>query len=112
MKVWLDDLRPMPSGFDVHARTAAEAICLLVAGGVSEISLDHDLGEESNGTGYEVAKRIEEGAFRWGQGEPGGLPPLKWSIHSQNPVGLENMTLALRKADQFWEMRRPQTDQA
>jgi hypothetical protein len=59
MKVWLDDLRPMPAGFD----------------------------DPENGTGYEVAKWIEEHAFRWSQGEPGGLPPLEWRIHSRNPVG-------------------------
>ena len=104
MKVWLDDLRPMPSAFYVHARTATEAIRLLATGGVTEISLDHDLGEEDNGTGYEVARWIEEAAFRWGRGEDGGLPPVKWAIHSQNPVGLGKMTQALRNAERFWGM--------
>ena len=42
-RVWLDDIRPMPAGFGVHARTAAEAVALLRQGGVSLISLDHDL---------------------------------------------------------------------
>jgi hypothetical protein len=102
VKVWLDDIRPMPAEFDVHARTAAEAIALLKGGDVTLISLDHDLGEEANGSGYEVAKWLEEAALRWSQGEPGGVPPLEWRIHSQNPVGLQNMTRALRNASRFW----------
>ena len=106
MKVWLDDLRPMPAGFDVHARTAGEAIALLQQGGVTLLSLDHDLGGPENGTGYEVAKWIEEHAFRWSQDEPGGLPLLEWRIHSRNPVGLQNMVLALQNASRFWEVSR------
>lgn len=102
MNVWLDDVRPMPPGFDVQVRTAAEAIALLQRGDVRLVSLDHDLGDAANGTGYEVARWIEEHAFRWVQGDEDGLPPLEWRIHSQNPVGLHNMLQALRKATRFW----------
>jgi hypothetical protein len=102
MRVWLDDVRPMPAGFDVHVKTAAEAIALLRRGDVRLISLDHDLGDAANGTGYDVARWIEERAFAWSQGEPDGLPPLEWRFHSQNPVGLGNMTQALRNATRFW----------
>jgi hypothetical protein len=102
VKVWLDDVRPMPPGFAVHVRTAAEAIALLWTGTVAHISLDHDLGEAANGTGYAVATWIEEAAFRWAQGDPTGLPPLTWAVHSQNPVGVRNMLCALRRADRFW----------
>jgi hypothetical protein len=105
MNIWLDDLRTMPSGFDYHARTATEAIRLLETGTVRRISLDHDLGDDANGTGYEVAKWIEARAFAWSQGAETGLPPLDWAIHSQNPVGLGNMTQALRNADRFWATR-------
>jgi hypothetical protein len=106
MKVWLDDVRDMPAEFDCHARAAAEAIRLLSNRTVVEISLDHDLGEPSNGTGYEVAKWIEQMAFAWSQDHSAGLPPLRWSIHSQNPVGVANMIQALRNADRFWTMQR------
>jgi hypothetical protein len=105
MNLWLDDLRTMPAGYDYHARTAAEAISLLETGAVRRLSLDHDLGDEANGTGYEVAKWIEARAFAWSQGDEAGLPPLELAIHSQNPVGLGNMTQALRNADRFWAMR-------
>ncbi len=44
----------------VWARTAPEAILVLATGGVFEVSLDHDLGEESEvGTGYDVLVWIE-----------------------------------------------------
>jgi hypothetical protein len=43
MRVWLDDRRPTPEGW-VRVRTPEEAIELLRAGGVGELSLDHDLG--------------------------------------------------------------------
>jgi hypothetical protein len=94
--VYLDDLRPTPSQYDVHARTAAEAIALLRTGKVQFISLDHDLGEAKNGTGYDVAKEIEEAAYH------GRIPPLFWGIHSANPVGRKNMQTALKNADKYW----------
>ncbi len=105
MRLWLDDVREMPPDFDYHARTTADAIRLLEAKVVRRISLDHDLGAVENGTGYDVAKWIEAMAFAWAQGDEGGLPPLAWTIHSQNPVGHGNMTQALRNADRFWAMR-------
>jgi hypothetical protein len=99
----------MPAGFDIHARTAGEAIALLQQGVVTLISLARDLGDPENGTGYEVARWIEEQAFRWSQGESGGLQPLEWRIHSQNPVGLQNMVLALQNAFRFWSWARGDT---
>jgi len=97
MKVWLDDIRPMPPEFDFWAKTADEAIRILATGTVTEISLDHDLGEDDNGTGYDVAAWIEEGAYF------GTLPILRWSIHSANPVGRRKMVSALTRADKFWK---------
>jgi hypothetical protein len=104
-RLWVDDLRPMPAGFDYHARETADAIDLLATDAVVEVSLDHDLGDEDGGTGYEIAKWIEERAFAWSQGDPSGLSPLRWSIHSQNPVGADRMARALRNADRFWAAR-------
>ncbi|MGE0191144.1 MAG: cyclic-phosphate processing receiver domain-containing protein [Planctomycetota bacterium] len=59
MKVYLDDERPTPAGW-VGARWPEDAIRLLEAGGVTEISLDHDLGDDERGTGYTVLLWIEE----------------------------------------------------
>lgn len=99
MKVWLDDVREMPSNFDIHVKTANEAIALLKTGNVICISLDHDLGDHYAtccGTGYQVAKFIEEKAHL------GTLPKLQWFIHSANPVGRKNMIAALQRADLYW----------
>lgn len=98
MKIWLDDERLMPPGFDFHIKTAAEAIELLAAGGVIAISLDHDLGDDG-GTGYEVACYIEQGAYN------GTLSPIEVTIHSANPVGRERMEIAIDNARLFWSQK-------
>lgn len=96
MRVWLDDLRPMPEGYDVHAWTAAEALELLKSGRVTAISLDHDLGDDAQGTGYDVAKWIEEAAYRR------TVTEIELSVHSQNSVGVSNMNRAIANARRFW----------
>ncbi|HIJ87488.1 MAG TPA: hypothetical protein HPP97_07340 [Desulfuromonadales bacterium] len=98
MKIWLDDERPMPPGFDCHTKTAAGAIKLLAAGGVTAISLDHDLGDGA-GTGYEVACYIEQEAYN------GRLSPVEVTIHSANPVGRNRMEIAIENAQLFWSQK-------
>lgn len=95
MRLWLDDLRPAPEGW-THVRTAEEAITHLSNGQFSEVSLDHDLGNEGVATGYVVASWIEEQAFF------GNIPKLIWHIHSANPPGRARMEAALRSAERFW----------
>jgi hypothetical protein len=78
MNIWLDDERPMPAGFDVHVKTAKDAIALLAQGNVTLISLDHDLGEgngdyipDFNGANGKVYKFIMPVAgVRQGRYEP------------------------------------------
>lgn len=94
-RVWLDDQRPMPEGYDTHVYTATEAINLLKSGAVTAISLDHDLGGPENGTGYDVAKWIEQAAYS-------GAPRIEWQLHSSNPSGRANMRAALEQAEKFW----------
>jgi len=96
MTIWLDDERPMPPEYDVHVQTAHDAIRLLSQGGVSRISLDHDLGEQG-GTGYEVACYIEQGAYY------GILQPLEVLVHSANPIGRRRMAQALDNARTYWK---------
>jgi hypothetical protein len=43
VKLWLDDCRPAPAGW-THVRTIEEAKKYLLAGNVSDLSLDNDLG--------------------------------------------------------------------
>lgn len=92
MKLFLDDLRPAPDGW-THARTASEAITHLQRGGVTALSLDHDLGEAEAEvrTGYQVACWIEQCAHegRW------NVVPKTITIHSANPVGRANIQAAI-----------------
>ncbi len=99
IKIWLDDWRPMPADFNLWAKTAAEAISAIDAGGVTHISFDHDLGAEAGQrefTGYDVAKHIEEGAANK------TIAPMTWAVHSANPSGSQAITMAMRAADRFW----------
>lgn len=96
LSVWLDDLRKMPPEYDIHVKTANEAIEVLRSGRVIRMSLDHDLGE-GNGSGYDVAKWIEEAAYN------NDIPQIQLSLHSQNTVGIENMRSALVNAHKFWQ---------
>lgn len=98
MKLWLDDERPMPNGFDIHVKTSHAALVLLATGIIDEISLDHDLGDLDGdcSDGYEVACWIEEQAVR------GMIRPMMWHVHSANPVGAAKMRMALENADMHW----------
>lgn len=59
MKVYLDDEREAPAGWQ-QVRWPDETIQYLKTGGVNELSLDYDLGNDSRGTGYDVLLWIEE----------------------------------------------------
>lgn len=96
LRIWLDDERPMPKDYDMHIRSASETINLLKEGKVDFISFDHDLGNDEDGTGYDVAKFIEEQAFNK------QIEPIGWAVHSANPVGRNNIISSMRNADKFW----------
>ncbi len=84
MKVYLDDQRTPPEGW-THVRTAQEAIEVLKTGKVTEISLDHDLGDDAAGTGYDVVLWIEEAVFAR------DFDPPAITVHSANPSGRRRM---------------------
>lgn len=77
MKVYLDDERSTPDGW-TRVYWPDQAIELLKTGQVVEISLDHDLGDDSRGTGYEVVLWIEE------QVAVHGFVPPRMRVHSAN----------------------------
>lgn len=85
MKIWLDDLRQAPTGWH-RTYNARTTMYLLETEDVTEISLDHDLGNpEVVGTGYDVVKHMERMAFE------GKKIPQRCAVHSQNPVGAKRM---------------------
>ena len=98
MKVWLDDVRTEPAGW-IRARTASEAIAFLEAGGVDEISLDHDLepahyeGKFDARTGIAVAYWIRDRV----RDDPNFARPIV-RIHSMNPVGATHIRAIIAEA--------------
>lgn len=97
MRVWLDDVRPMPNGFDIHVTTAPQALELVQTGKVSYVSFDNDLGPDEAGQGYQVADLIERLAFQ------NKIPRIGWDVHSANPVRRQHIIIAMSAADRFWE---------
>lgn len=105
MKIWLDDQRPMPTGFDLHITSAFEAMRLIALGEVTKIGLDHDLGnEEEVGNGHMVSDFIEECAFF------NRIPRIEWSIQSNNGPEVGRMSVAMRRADVYWDKHEGKTN--
>jgi len=84
MKVYLDDMR-IPSKDWILVKWPNEAIKLLKTGKVTEISLDHDLGNDRKGTGYDVILWIEEKVIN------SNFIPPKIHIHTANSSAREKM---------------------
>lgn len=71
-------------------KTSKQMIKLLLENNVDVISLDHDLGDEINGTGYDVIEWIEMMVYTMEY-----IPP-KIFIHTSNPPARKRMEQALR----------------
>lgn len=89
MKIYLDDERETPDGW-TRVYWPSEAIELLTSGQVIEISLDHDLGDDERGTGYDVVLWIEEQVILH------GFVPPQISVHSANVSARAKMELGIR----------------
>ena len=97
MKIWVDDIRTPPSDDWLWARSVKEAITAIksyersFATDAIYISLDHDAGDfGADGGDYirvldwlEQAGIVDTGYF--------------FHLHTQNPVGRENMERIIRK---------------
>lgn len=89
MKLYLDDERPTPKGW-VGVKWPQDAIALLQTNCVSDLSLDHDLGDDERGTGYDVLTWIEEQVYT-----TDFTPPARICVHSANPSARIKMELAI-----------------
>jgi hypothetical protein len=94
MKVYLDDERATPIGWH-RVYWPEEAISLLKQNLVTEISLDHDLGDDEHGTGYDVLLWLEEAVFT-----QGFVPPVIY-VHSANTSAKHKMMLAINNIYRF-----------
>ena len=92
LRVFLDDVRPTPEGW-TRTYWPDEVISLLKTGLVCELSLDHDLGDDLRGTGYDVIVWIEEAVAiqRF-------VPPLI-SVHSANLPARQKMMAGIRSIE-------------
>jgi hypothetical protein len=98
MRVYLDDERVTPEGW-IRVFWPEEAIALLASGEVEEISLDHDLGDDDHGTGYDVVLWIEEAvALR-------GFNPPRMSVHSANSSARDKMLSGVRAIEAMMAAR-------
>lgn len=88
MKLYVDDIRIAPEGW-VQAWNAREAVNFLQTREVTHLSLDHDLGDPDEDTGYDIMCWIEIQVYH----EDFPLPEI--TFHTANPKGRENMQAAL-----------------
>lgn len=98
MQVYLDDERATPEGW-VRVYWPDEAIALLQTGDVARISLDHDLGDDARGTGYDVIVWIEEAVIAR------GFRPPRIAVHSANPAARLRMQAGIEAIARAWADR-------
>ena len=92
MKIWLDDIRPVPDGYE-WARSVNEAISLIeraekAGESIQLIDCDHDLGDyfPDGGDGIKLLDWLAE---------RGTFYPIV--LHTANPVGRDNMLRLIRR---------------
>lgn len=94
IKIWLDDIRPAPEGYEwCRSVTAAKLQIVLSEKEGIKIELidcDHDLGDYAahGGDGIKLIDWLAERKTFY---------PIR--LHTQNPVGRENMQ---REIDRYW----------
>ena len=98
MKVYLDDTRQEPEGY-VRTYWPDETIVLLETGEVTHLSLDHDLGDDERGTGYDVLLWLEQAVAT-----QDFIPPQEIVIHSANTSARHKMQLAIQSIRRFEAM--------
>lgn len=98
MKLFLDDLRFPPDSSWTLVNNVRDCIRFLRAVNVEveTLSLDHDLGDHAFGHGIHVINWLEREVFLYGDT---GVLPSRIVVHSQNPVGRENIVRAIESIE-------------
>ena len=97
IRIWLDDIRPMPEGFDVWCCTARQAYKSIVRDNCDYISFDNDMGNPLDG--YWLATCIENLAWA------GKIHRFGYDVHSANPEARRNINAAMKSAIRFWDLK-------
>lgn len=95
MRMWIDDIRPMPEGYDYWCKSVDAAKAKIIAiekvrifGDITLIDIDHDAGDFA-AQGGDYIKLLD-----WLE-ETGRNYPIR--IHSMNPVGVANMRAIIQR---------------
>ena len=99
MKVFLDDERPVPDGW-VLAHWPNEVIARLKTTDVTHLSLDHDLGDDERGTGYDVVLWIEEAVVT------SDYAPPQITVHSANSSARQKMLAGIANIQKLLALRQ------
>ena len=110
MKIWVDDVRPAPEGYE-WCKSVDDAIYLIdgiymyhwatefwntVKDKLEVIDLDHDAGEYAK-FGGDYIKLLDYLEQKSNENNGYDLKGVKFHIHSMNPVGVENMRRIIQK---------------
>lgn len=91
-KLFIDDLRQVPSDDWVVARSSKEAIEIIKSKGLPDsISFDHDLGGDDKAT--VVIRKITEMLL---DNDLIMKPSFRFLVHSDNPTGKDNIILDMK----------------
>lgn len=109
IKIWVDDERPAPEGYDIECHSVNEALVILgyfyyESPAFLEISLDHDAGEfvTDGGDYINILKALSQ---PWARFLFTNAYPLRVHFHSANPVGVKNMRAIVEKCPWMEEVR-------
>lgn len=89
-RIWVDDVRPMPEGYNLWARSVSEVAFYLglYYPNIELLDLDHDAGDfaQFGGDFIEILNFMERANL-----------DIPIRIHTMNPVGRANMERIIRK---------------
>ncbi len=100
MRIFLDDERRPPEGWTL-VRWPQEVIALLQTHKVTHLSLDHDLGNDERGTGYDVIVWVERAVA------VDGFVPPAIRVHSANSSARIKMEAGIKAIERLHKAQRP-----
>ena len=83
----------------MRVRWPEDAIELLKTGSVTDLSLDHDLGDDRRGTGYDIVLWIEAAVATW------TFVPPRIDVHTANPSARTKMEAGIARINDLIAQR-------